>query len=103
MLIYFLNIISWLQQHQLPCMFKSLTHFDCPGCGLQGSFILLLKGNLWSSFKMYPALLPIILLFSFLIIHLTKKINTGATILKYLYVSCSITILISYIYKIINS
>ena len=102
MLLYLLNIITWLQEHQLPCLFKSITHFDCPGCGLQRSFILLLSGNMAGSFTIYPALLPILFLFFFLVIHLTNKIKTGAAILKYLYFFCAGIILISYIYKIIN-
>ncbi|MBK7377164.1 MAG: DUF2752 domain-containing protein [Chitinophagaceae bacterium] len=38
MSFWFLNIIDWLQQHQLPCLFRQLTHIDCPGCGMQRSF-----------------------------------------------------------------
>jgi hypothetical protein len=57
MTFYFFNIIDWLQAHQLPCMFKSITHFDCPGCGLQRSLLLLLRGDMVNGFKTYPALL----------------------------------------------
>ena len=99
---YFLNIIDWLQQHELPCMFKSVTHFDCPGCGLQRSFVLLLQGNFISSFKMYPALLPIIFLFGFLILHLIWQFKNGAVILKFFYIFCTVIIMLSYIYKIMN-
>jgi hypothetical protein len=102
MLLNLINIITWLQEHQLPCLFKSITHFDCPGCGLQRSFILLLSGNMAGSFKMYPALLPILFLFFFLVIHLTNKIKNGAAILKYLYFFCAGIVLISYIYKTVN-
>ncbi|MBK8496487.1 MAG: DUF2752 domain-containing protein [Chitinophagaceae bacterium] len=38
------------------------------GCGMQRSFILLMKGDL-GSFMMFPALIPIILLFAFLSAH----------------------------------
>lgn len=102
MLLYLLNIITWLQEHQLPCLFKTITHFDCPGCGLQRSFILLLSGNIADSFMIYPALLPIFFLFFFLVIHLTNKIKNGAVILKYLYFFCAGIVLISYIYKTVN-
>jgi Protein of unknown function (DUF2752) len=101
MTFYFLNIIDWLQAHQLPCMFKSITHFDCPGCGLQTSLLLLLRGNVIDSFKTYPALLPIIVLFAFLSFHLVKKTNNGAAVLKYLYFFCAGIIVLSYIYKLI--
>ncbi len=102
MLLILLNIIGWLEEHQLPCLFKTAFHFDCPGCGMQRSLVLFLKGDIINSFKMYPALVPIILLFGFLILHLSKKINSGTTILKYLYFFCAGIILLSYIYKIIN-
>jgi hypothetical protein len=26
--LVFLNITNWLEEHQLPCLFKSITHFD---------------------------------------------------------------------------
>ena len=100
MSLYFLNIIGWLQDHQLPCLFKQLTHFDCPGCGMQRSFLLLLSGDVVGSFKMYPALFPIILLSIFLILHVLVKVKNGAALLKYSYFFCAGIILLSYIYKL---
>ena len=46
----------------IPCIFKSLFGYECPGCGIQRSFILLIKGQLQESLEMYPALIPLILL-----------------------------------------
>ncbi len=96
-----LNIIHWLQAHQLPCMFKSVTHIDCPGCGFQRSFIMLLQGHISESFFMYPALIPIFLLFSFLLLHVIFKIRSGATILKFAYIFCAGIIMVSYIYRLL--
>jgi len=45
----------------VPCYFKSITGLDCPGCGIQTAFLLLLKGDLVSSFFSYPALIPILI------------------------------------------
>ncbi len=101
MLFYFINIISWLENHQLPCLFKQIIHIDCPGCGMQRSFILLLKGDITGSFIMYPALVPIILLFGFLLLHLVKRFKQGTAILKYSYIFCAGIIMVSYIYRII--
>ncbi|MBK7306635.1 MAG: DUF2752 domain-containing protein [Chitinophagaceae bacterium] len=72
---YLLNITSWLESHQIPCIFKSFTHMDCPGCGVQRSFVLLLQGDVPGSFIMYPALMPILLLFAFMILHVILKIR----------------------------
>jgi hypothetical protein len=101
MSFYLLNIIQWLESHQLPCLFKSVTHFDCPGCGIQRSFILLAKGEISNSFVTYPALVPIMLLGILLLLHLVLKFRNGATILKCAYLFCAGIILVSYIYKLV--
>ena len=49
---------EWLENHQLPCVYKTFLGFECPTCGMQRAFILLLQGEIWESVKMYPALLP---------------------------------------------
>ena len=97
-----LNIINWLQEHQLPCIFKKITHFDCPGCGIQRAGIELLKGNLGESFKLYPALMPIIVLFIILALHLSKRLANTIKVLKFSYILCISIILVIYIYKIFN-
>jgi Protein of unknown function (DUF2752) len=99
MLLLFLNITNWLEEHQLPCMFKSITHFDCPGCGMQRSCIALLKGDIAQSFKLYPALLPMILFFLFLLLNNTLYIRNYVKIMKMGIASIFIIILVSYIYK----
>jgi len=100
---FLLNIISWLEAHQMPCLFKQVTHIDCPGCGIQRSFVLLMKGQVNASFFMYPALMPILLLFAMLILHVILKIRNGAVILKYMYFFCTGIILVSYIYKLLTT
>jgi hypothetical protein len=97
---YQLSIINWLQQHQLPCIFKKVTHFDCPGCGFQRSFIELLKGNLGESFRLYPPLLPILLLFTVLVAYLAIKWQKGYLHLKYAYIFCATAIIANYIFKL---
>lgn len=101
MAFFLLDIITWLDAHQLPCMFKTVTHFDCPGCGIQRSFILLMRGDVTGSLLLYPALMPIILLFMFLILHVSIKIKQGAKILKFGYIFCVSVMLVSYIYKLV--
>lgn len=101
MIYHLLNITSWLETHQLACPFKLMTHLDCPGCGIQRSLVLLLKGDLSASFFKYPALIPILLLFAFLLLHVVFKIKNGTIVLKYLYFFCAGIILVSYIYKLL--
>lgn len=81
-----MNIVSddsWM----LPCMTKQIIGVDCPGCGIQRSISLLLQGDVIDSFLMYPGLIPIIVLFGFLIFNLfvsvrhSEKIKLWATII----------------------
>jgi hypothetical protein len=96
------QIITWLEQHQLPCIFKKMFHFDCPGCGFQRSVIELMKGNLGASFELYPPAIPIITLFSLLIVYLCKKWKNGPKQLTYMYIFCALSIVINYMYKIFS-
>jgi Protein of unknown function (DUF2752) len=79
--------IDWFEHHQLKCPIKELIGQDCPGCGMQRSFIALMRGDLWMSLNMYPALIPVLFLLIFLILHLIYKFNHGAKILQYTYIT----------------
>ncbi|MBS3807302.1 MAG: DUF2752 domain-containing protein [Bacteroidales bacterium] len=96
------QLIQWLENHLQPCIYKQYVGFECPGCGFQRSLIALLKGNIWESIMIYPGLIPIILLFGILILHLLFHLKKGATILKFLFIADISIILINYIIKIIH-
>ncbi|MCX6297235.1 MAG: DUF2752 domain-containing protein [Bacteroidetes bacterium] len=64
------SIILWLEDHLLTCPYKAVSGFDCPGCGIQRSFIELLKGNFYISWCLYPALFPTIFTLLFTGLHL---------------------------------
>jgi hypothetical protein len=83
----------------LPCLFKQITGVDCPGCGAQRSFDLLIHGQLIESFKLYPALVPLIfLLISFLFDLFFKQKNKSNTT-WYLAIFSMIMVIGSYIIK----
>lgn len=63
------ELIHWLQHHLLPCPFKFITGIDCPGCGFQRAFILLLQGEWRASIALYPPTLPLILLGVFFLLE----------------------------------
>ncbi len=65
----FLNIITWLEQRELPCLFKKYFHIDCPSCGFQRSIIELLKGNISKSFLLFPTIFALIIFFLFLFLN----------------------------------
>ncbi|RYG18120.1 MAG: DUF2752 domain-containing protein [Chitinophagaceae bacterium] len=95
-----INILDWLKVHLLSCPFKGHFGIDCPGCGFQRSVLALFEGDFVSSFKLYPATIPLIALLAFTSIHLKFDFKQGAFLIKLLYIGISLVIVINYIYKI---
>lgn len=89
--------LDWFRQHLLACPFKYITGIDCPGCGLQRSFLELLQGNIQKSFLLYPGLIPFLITLVFLILHLRFRFVNGAKILLALFIFSGSIIVISYI------
>lgn len=94
------GIVDWLEEHLMACPYKKYFNIDCMGCGMQRSFIELLKGNLVESFMLYPALLPLIAMILFLPLHLVFKFKNGASVLKYFFIFNISILVIGYIIKI---
>ncbi|WP_082995023.1 DUF2752 domain-containing protein [Aquimarina megaterium] len=93
------QFINYIESNLLQCPTKKLMGIDCLGCGFQRSFLLLIKGDLVESFLMYPALIPLLLMFGYLIAHLLLKFKKGAKTLQYFYILNSILIITNYIIK----
>lgn len=86
----------------MPCLNKKLFGVECPGCGLQRSVDLLLHGEFFAAFKMYPAIYPMIVLAIFLSSTLFVKFKR-AIFLKWFFASLTIgTIIVSYLIKMYN-
>lgn len=83
----------------MTCPYKSLTGIDCPGCGMQRSFLELLKGNFSDSFHLYPALLPVIFTLLFTALHLYFRFKNGAKYIKYSYLGTVAVVVLSYTIK----
>ena len=96
------KLIHWLENHTQPCFYKKYFGVECPGCGMQRAFIELLKGNIIESLKLYPALLPTIFLFVFLVLHLTFKFKNGAAIIKITFIFIVVITVLNYIYKLLT-
>jgi hypothetical protein len=97
------KLINWLESITQPCFYKALLGIDCPGCGMQRSFIELLKGNFADSLLLYPALIPTVILAVFLVIHIFFKLKEGALILKVLFMVNALIIVLHYIYKLLTN
>lgn len=94
------TLIHWLEDHLLACPYKSLLGVDCPGCGFQRAFVELLKGNFMDSLFLYPALLPILFLLVYVILHLKFKFKNGAAVVKYTFIICAGIVTINYFSKL---
>ncbi|WP_419210968.1 DUF2752 domain-containing protein [Maribacter sp. X9] len=94
-------IFLGLENYMLPCFTKKLFGFDCPGCGLQRSALLLTKGEFGAAFEMYPAIYPMLLLFGFLGVNKFLPFKYSNTITIILMVTTVGFILTNYILKFI--
>ena len=83
----------------IPCFYKKYLGFECPWCGSQRALKLLLEGKLMDSIAMFPALIPLILMFAFLGLHLIFKFRNGSRILLSLFILNVVIIAVNYIIK----
>lgn len=96
------QLTHWLEYHMMPCFYKQISGIDCPGCGMQRSFIDLMHGDFIASFKMYPALLPVLFTLGLTAAHLYFKFKNGAIFIKYSFIFTISIITISYIIKLLK-
>lgn len=95
------EIVTWLENHMLPCFYKQFTGINCPGCGMQRSFVELLRGNIYASLSLYPAL-PFVFLTLFLTAaHLVFKFKHGAAAIKYSFIVTTSIVMVSYIIRLL--
>lgn len=95
------GLVHWLESHQAPCYYKKILGIECLGCGMQTAFILLLKGEFLESFLTYPALIPVMFMVTFLVLHLVFKFKNGARILKFSFIFTLAIMILGYLYHII--
>ena len=91
-----------LEKYMIPCMNKQLFGFDCPGCGMQRSLALILKGEFTDAFFMFPAIYTMIAFFGFVALNFLDKKRNYHKIIISLGIINGLIMIISYIYKILN-
>lgn len=99
-LTWWFQIIEWIEQHQSPCLIRSITGHECPGCGLQSAMIALLRGNISDSIYKHPGLIPMLVCILFLIFHLIFKIKNGHNIIIFLIFFVLIVFISNFIWKL---
>ena len=92
--------VQWLKAHMLICPSVKYWNMQCPGCGMQRSMIALLEGDLFSSLQLYPALIPLITLFTYTLLHLKYNFTGAAKNITVMQVAVVSIITAHYIYKI---
>ena len=103
----YLVFTKWLQGHLLPCPFKYFTGVDCPGCGFQRSVLALIRGDLHTSFALYPAAVPLLLFFTYGIADRFYNLDTKKEVIKKTgFIVIGTMILISYgikMYRLVHT
>jgi len=95
------SFIHFLENNMLSCSWKTFLDQECMGCGMQRAIILLLKGEFLASIKMYPALIPLLVMFGYLAFHLKFNFENGPQILKYLFIFNVLLIVINFLTNLI--
>lgn len=93
-------MLEWLENHQIPCIYKSFLGIECPTCGFQRALILLLKGDWLNSLKVYPALIPTLILFLLLLSRLLIR-EPGWSFIKRFILADLALIFISYFIRMV--
>lgn len=96
-----MSFTSFLEDHLLSCQWKDTLGVECLGCGLQRSFIYLLKGEFIGAFYVYPAIYSLIVMLIYFGLHAKFNFLKGDLVLKWLLILNVLVILGSYFYKII--
>lgn len=95
-----LILTKGIEDYMLPCLNKKLFGFECMGCGLQRSLVLLVKGEFISAFFMYPAIYTLIVLIGFIVLNSFKNYKNGNKIITILAILNVLIIISSYLLKL---
>ena len=85
----------------LTCALKEITGVDCPGCGIQRAFLKLTEGELVESIKLFPALIPMFILFAFTLVHLKFMFKNGHKIILFVFITSTFLTLLNFSFKLI--
>lgn len=87
----------------IECSWKSNYGIDCLTCGFQRSLEALFQGDLIESFLLFPATIPLLLVFVILPIHLAFKLKHGVKIIVTSFSFAALLIVINYSIKLSNN
>lgn len=70
--VFYLKVLAPTFHIHIPCPFKHVTDFDCPGCGMTRLTLSLLEGDVYQAFR-YNSLLFVLIPFFILYYTLLSK------------------------------
>ena len=88
-----------LEKYMIPCLSKTLFGVECLGCGAQRSFLLLIKGDFFEAFKMYPAIYVMLLFFGIIGLHFIDKNHNYLKLIKGMAILTGVFMVLGYVYK----
>ncbi len=94
------SIVDWIKSHQLQCYIKNNYGVECPGCGIQTAFILLLEGKITESIHAYPALIPMLISIFFIFLNINFKKNWIKKVLTISLISTVVIIIGNFLFKV---
>jgi hypothetical protein len=96
-----IDVIDKLEDNMLSCVYKKYLGIECPGCGMQRAFYYLIRGEFIESLKMFPALIPLMAMMAYLVLHIIFKFKKGHKILLFMFILNLVIIMTNYIFKLI--
>jgi hypothetical protein len=90
-----------MEDYLLPCFFVKFFHIECPGCGTQRAFMALLNGELMSSVKLYPALMPYMFTLLLLLLQLKFQWCSGGKAVMWSFIISIAIMVVSYLIKLV--
>ena len=86
----------------LPCIFKALTGYSCPWCGLQRGIAHLLSGEVLAGLQLWPPMIPVMLMFAALVVQIKFPSNQRLTMLYMAYALVVVSLISNFIIKNFN-
>lgn len=91
-----------LEDFMIPCLSKKLFGLDCPGCGMQRAFVMLIKGDFADAFHMFPAIYTTIPLFLLIGLHFVDKSRNYSKLIIPFAIINAVIMITAYFYKLTN-
>ena len=88
------------ENYMLPCLSENLFGFDCMGCGFQRALLAVFQGQFIEALWLYPAIFPLLLLATTLVLSKFYKFNFHQKTINLLSLISIGTIITNYFIKL---